>query len=235
MLKIENLHYYYGKIHALKGINLTVNQGEIVALIGANGAGKTTVLRCISGILTPQYGQVLLHGERIDSLKPHHIAKKRITQVLEGRHVFPHLTVLENLKMGAYTRKSQGEINNDIEEMYQLFPRLKERFEQAAGSLSGGEQQMLAMARGLMSRPEILLLDEPSLGLAPVLVENIFEKIVQISKRGTTILLVEQNAKISLSIANRGYVLEVGQLVLTDTGENLLKNEQVRKSYLGEK
>jgi branched-chain amino acid transport system ATP-binding protein len=235
MLEIKNLHYYYGKIHAVKGIDLIVNQGEIVALIGANGAGKTTILQCISGVLTPQEGAILLHGERIDSLKPHHIAKKRISQVLEGRHVFPHLTVLENLRMGAYIRKNQDEINKDIEEMYELFPRLKERREQGAGSLSGGEQQMLAMARGLMSRPEILLLDEPSLGLAPILVENIFEKIIQISQMGTTILLVEQNAKITLSIANRGYVLEVGNLVLSDTGENLLKNEQVRKSYLGEK
>jgi branched-chain amino acid transport system ATP-binding protein len=215
------------------GISLTVEQGEIVALIGANGAGKTTTLRSISGLLHPRKGKVLLEGKDISHLPPHTVHKAGLGLVPEGRGVFPGLTVLENLEMGAYIVDDKAEIERGIQNAFSLFPRLKERAQQMGGTLSGGEQQMLATARGLMSNPKILLMDEPSMGLAPVLVDQIFEIIKELNKRGTTILLVEQNALMALSIANRGYVLQTGNIVLTDTGANLKANDMVRKAYLG--
>jgi branched-chain amino acid transport system ATP-binding protein len=233
VLELDNIHSYYGNIHALMGISLTVEQGEIVALIGANGAGKTTTLRSISGLLHPRRGKVLLEGKDISHLPPHTVHKAGLGLVPEGRGVFPGLTVLENLEMGAYIVDDKAEIERGIQNAFSLFPRLKERAQQMGGTLSGGEQQMLATARGLMSNPKILLMDEPSMGLAPVLVDQIFEIIKELNKRGTTILLVEQNALMALSIANRGYVLQTGNIVLTDTGANLKANDMVRKAYLG--
>jgi branched-chain amino acid transport system ATP-binding protein len=233
ILEVDDIHSYYGNIHALKGISLTVEKGEIVTLIGANGAGKSTTLRTICGLMRPREGSVHFDGEDLAMYKSHEIISKGMSLVPEGRRIFARLTVAENLEMGAYTRKAAPEIGKDLERVYQLFPRLKERRTQVGGTLSGGEQQMLATARALMAHPRLLLMDEPSMGLAPVLVEAIFETILQINKEGTTILLVEQNALMALSVANRGYILQTGNIVLTDTAENLRLNEMVQKAYLG--
>ncbi len=233
MLEVENIHSYYGNIHALKGISLTVEEGEIVTLIGGNGAGKTTTLRSITGILKPRQGHVRLEGEELAAYKPHQIVYKGVAMVPEGRRIFARLSVSENLDMGAYSRNNKSEIKADLERVFELFPRLKERRNQVGGTLSGGEQQMLATARALMAHPRLLLMDEPSMGLAPVLVESIFEKIKEINKEGTTILLVEQNALMALSIANRGYVMQTGEIVLHDTAANLQNNAMVQKAYLG--
>lgn len=233
MLEVENIHSYYGNIHALKGISLTVEKGEIVTLIGGNGAGKSTTLRTITGTLKPREGSVRLEGEDLAPYKAHEIVYKGVAMVPEGRRIFSRLTVAENLEMGAYIRKDKSELSQDLERVFTLFPRLKERHKQVAGTLSGGEQQMLATARALMAHPRILLMDEPSMGLAPVLVEAIFDTILQINKEGTTILLVEQNALMALSIAKRGYVLQTGEIVLHDTAANLNKNSMVQKAYLG--
>jgi len=233
MLEVENIHSYYGNIHALKGISLTVEKGEIVSLIGANGAGKSTTLRTITGVLKPREGCVRLEGEDLAPFKPHEIVYKGMSMVPEGRRIFARLSVTENLEMGAYSRKNKQEIASDLERVFTLFPRLKERNKQVAGTLSGGEQQMLATGRALMAHPRILLMDEPSMGLAPVLVETIFDTITQINKEGTTILLVEQNALMALSVAARGYVMQTGEIVLHDTAEALKKNAMIQKSYLG--
>jgi branched-chain amino acid transport system ATP-binding protein len=233
MLELKEVHTYYGNIHALKGISLKVEKGEIVTLIGSNGAGKSTTLRTIQGINRPRSGTVLLEGTALETLPPHEIAMRGVAQSPEGRLIFPRMTVLENLEMGAYARKEKTGFKEDLDRVFTLFPRLKERISQKGGTLSGGEQQMLAMGRALMARPRILLLDEPSMGLSPILVELIFDTIVAINKEGTTILLVEQNALMALSIANRGYVIQTGEILLTDTAANLKKNEMVRKSYLG--
>jgi len=233
MLEITNLHTYYGNIHALKGISLTVEQGEIVTLIGANGAGKTTTLKAISGLQKPREGTILLDGEDITQLKAHDIVYKGVVMVPEGRGIFARLTVAENLDLGAYSRTKANTIAADQERVYGIFPRLKERQKQVAGTLSGGEQQMLAIGRALMAHPRLVLLDEPSMGLAPILVEGIFDTIQQINKEGTTILLVEQNALMALSVADRGYVIQTGEIVLADAAETLEANELVRKSYLG--
>ncbi len=233
MLELHDVHSFYGNIEALKGISLTVEKGEIVTLIGANGAGKTTTLRTITGLIKPRQGTVILEGEDLTKFKPHEIVYKGVSMVPEGRGIFARLTVAENLDLGAYSRNDKQGIKADLERVYELFPRLKERRNQVAGTLSGGEQQMLAIGRALMARPPLLLLDEPSMGLAPVLVELIFDTIVDINKQGTTILLVEQNALMALSIAHRGYVLRTGEIVLADTAENLRTNEMVQKTYLG--
>ena len=233
VLKVENINVYYGSIHAIKGISFEVYDGEIVTLIGANGAGKSTTLNTISGLLHPTTGSVSFLGENLARDQPHKIVEKGLAQVPEGRRVFAQMTVQENLEMGAYTQTKQANIESDIENVYVLFPRLKERMNQIAGTLSGGEQQMLAMGRALMSRPKLLMLDEPSMGLAPILVEQIFEIIADLHKRGSTILLVEQNAQMALSIANRGYVMETGKIVTTGTGQELLASPEVRKAYLG--
>ncbi len=233
LLELQNVHAYYGNIHALKGISLEVEEGEIVTLIGANGAGKTTTLRVITMLLPPREGTVRLNGEDLSRYRTHEIVLKGISMVPEGRGVFARLSVQENLELGAYTRQDKAAIAEDLERVFTLFPRLKERRSQAAGTLSGGEQQMLAIGRALMSRPRILLLDEPSMGLAPILVESIFDIIQEINKQGTTILLVEQNALMALQIAHRGYVLRTGEIVLADTAANLRNNEMVQKTYLG--
>ncbi len=233
LLELENVHTYYGHIHALKGISLTVEEGEIVTLIGANGAGKSTTLNTISGLLRPRQGHIRLGNEDLTAFKPHEIVAKGVVQVPEGRRMLGRLTVTENLEMGAFTRKDKEGIAQDMERVFALFPRLKERRNQLAGTLSGGEQQMLSTARGLMARPRILLMDEPSMGLAPVLVDSIFDTIKQLHSEGTTILLVEQNARMALAIADRGYVLQTGEVVLQDSAENLRANEMVRKAYLG--
>lgn len=233
MLEVKEIHTYYGFIHALKGVSLTVNKGEIVTLIGSNGAGKTTTLRTIQGLLRPRHGTILLEGQPLEKVPPHQIVARGISQSPEGRMIFPRMTVQENLEMGAFQRKDADGIKQDFEWVYSLFPRLKERVSQIGGTLSGGEQQMLAMARALMARPRVLLLDEPSMGLSPMLVELIFETIEKINKEGTTVLLVEQNALMALSIAHRGYVLQTGEIILTDTAENLKNDEMVQKSYLG--
>jgi len=235
LLELENIHSYYGHIHALQGIQLRVEEGEIVTLIGANGAGKSTTLRTISGLIKPRQGSVQLEGKEINGLPPHKIVEMGVGHVPEGRGIFPRLTVRENLEMGAYTIKDQADITQRMEFVFELFPRLKERLDQKGGTLSGGEQQMLATARGLMLKPRILLMDEPSMGLAPVLVEAIFNVISSLNKQGTTILLVEQNALMALSVAHRGYVLQSGRIVVSDTAENLKKNEMVRAAYLGVK
>ena len=234
MLEVNGIHSFYGSIHALKGISLTVDKGEIVTLIGANGAGKTTTLKTISGIMHPRQGSIFLEGERIDTLPPHDIVGRGIGQSPEGRKIFGALTVRENLEMGAYARRDTEAIARDLEYVFTLFPRLKERNHQRGGTLSGGEQQMLAMGRAMMTHPRLLMLDEPSMGLAPVLVESIFEIIQKLNQEGTTILLIEQNAAKALQVANRGYVIETGQIVLQDQAATLRKNESVRKSYLGE-
>ena len=233
MLLVDNIHTYYGNIHALKGVAISVDQGEIVTLIGGNGAGKTTTLRSISGLLHPRQGSVHLFGENLANYKAHEIVYKGVAMVPEGRGVFARLTVSENLDLGAYSRSDRSNIVDDLERVFELFPRLKERRNQVAGTLSGGEQQMLAIGRALMAHPMLLLLDEPSMGLAPILVESIFETIQEINNEGTTILLVEQNAQMALSVAGRGYVLQTGEIVLHDTAENLRKNEMVQKAYLG--
>ncbi len=233
ILEIENLNTYYGSIHALKGVSLTVDEGEIVTLIGGNGAGKTTTLNSISGIVRARSGHVRLAGEDITHVPPHQIVMRGVVQVPEGRRMFARLTVDENLKMGAYTVTDAAEIRAGIERSYAMFPRLKERRSQVAGTLSGGEQQMLAMARGLMSNPRILLLDEPSMGLAPVLVDSIFQTISRLHEAGTTILLVEQNARMALQIADRGYVLETGSIVMSDQAASLREDPNVQKAYLG--
>ena len=233
MLKIDNLHVYYGGIHALKGISLEVPEGKIVTLIGANGAGKSTTLRAISSLVPSTSGQIIFNDEEITNLKTTEVVKKGITLVPEGRRVFPNLTVLENLKMGAYLRNDLQAIKEDIKHVFQLFPRLEERQWQFAGTLSGGEQQMLAIGRALLSRPKLMMMDEPSLGLAPLLVKDVFDIIKQIHKEGMTILLIEQNAHAALQIADYGYVLETGSIVLEGPGKELANNEQVKKAYLG--
>ncbi len=234
LLQVNDIHTYYGHIHALKGISITVEQGEIVTMIGANGAGKTTTIRTISGLLHPRSGAVLLNDEQINGLPAHQIVAKGIGQSPEGRQIFTRLTVQENLEMGAYSRQDKDGIKKDLDHVFQLFPRLAERRTQAGGTLSGGEQQMLAMGRALMTRPRVLMLDEPSMGLAPVLVDTIFEIIKTLNQEGTTILLVEQNAARALSVANRGYVLETGRIMLEGNAQELAANEQIRKLYLGE-
>ena len=233
LLEVKDIHTYYGNIHALKGISVTVEEGEIVTLIGANGAGKTTTLRTISGLIRPRQGNILLQGDDIAQYPAHDLVFKGIAMVPEGRGIFSKMSVLENLEMGAYSRNDKDGIKKDLEWVFELLPRLKERQKQVAGTMSGGEQQMLATARALMTKPKILLMDEPSMGLAPVLVEAIFDTIEKVNKEGTTILLVEQNATMALSIAHRGYVLQTGSIVLTDTAANLQKNEMVQKAYLG--
>ena len=233
LLELHEIHSYYGNIHALKGVSLTVEQGEIVTLIGANGAGKTTTLRSISGLLHPRKGKVTLNGKDVTHMAPHIVHKEGIGLVPEGRGIFPRLTVLENLEMGAYLVKDKAEIQRGIDHAFALFPRLKERSSQKGGTLSGGEQQMLATARGLMSSPSILLMDEPSMGLAPVLVDQIFDVIKELNAKGTTILLVEQNALMALSIAHRAYVLQTGSIVLSGPASDVAKDENVRKAYLG--
>ena len=234
LLELHSVHTYYGNIHALKGVSLKVNEGEIATLIGSNGAGKSTTLRTISGLLTPRQGQIIFNGRRIDNLEAHQIVKLGISQSPEGRRIFPRLTVLENLEMGAYSRPGRdGEFQADLDRVFELFPRLKERTAQKGGTLSGGEQQMLAIGRALMGHPRLLLLDEPSMGLAPILVDQIFSIIQNINEQGTTILLVEQNALLALGIAHRGYVLQTGAIVLEDSAANLQQNEMVQKAYLG--
>lgn len=234
MLQVNEIHSYYGNIHALKGISLTVDKGEIVTLIGANGAGKTTTLKTISGLLHPRHGTITLEGERIDGLRPHEIVMRGVVQAPEGRKIFGALTVLENLEMGAFARTDKAAMVRDLDFVFTLFPRLAERRHQLGGTLSGGEQQMLAIGRALMARPRVLMLDEPSMGLAPVLVETIFETIKKLNQEGVTILLIEQNAAKALQVAHRGYVIETGQIVLSDSAANLRKSERVRKAYLGE-
>ena len=234
LLEVENVHSYYGHIHALRGISLTVEEGEVVTLIGSNGAGKTTTLRSIHGILPPKEGRIVFRGEEIQEVPAHDMISKGIAQSPEGRKIFSRMTVLENLEMGAYHRTDRAEIREDMDRVYDLFPRLKERTNQEAGTMSGGEQQMLAIGRALMSRPKLLLLDEPSMGLAPVLVERIFQVIEEINNQGTTILLVEQNANVALEIAARGYVLETGEIVNASSAEELRQDPKVREAYLGE-
>ncbi len=233
MLRLEDVYTYYGQIAALKGVSLHVDAGEIVALIGANGAGKTTTLRTISGLQRPRRGTIIFDGQRIDGLPPHEIAARGLVHAPEGRRLFHRMTVLENLELGAYTRRDHASFRADVERIYQLFPRLAERAQQRAGTLSGGEQQMLAIARALMARPRLLLLDEPSMGLAPLVVETIFETLLEINRQGVTILLVEQNAHMALAIAHRGYVLETGRVILADSAERLRADEGVRRAYLG--
>ncbi len=233
ILEISDLNVYYGAIHAIKGISFYVKKGEIVTLIGANGAGKTTTLNTISGLLKPRSGKIIFEGKRIDKSPPHKIVDLGISQAPEGRKIFPNLSTLENLELGAYTRKDKEGIKKDLEKVFELFPRLKERLKQNAGTLSGGEQQMLSIGRALMSSPKVMLLDEPSLGLAPMLVKSIFSTILEINQKGTTILLVEQNAHMALQIAHRGYVIETGRIVLEDTAKNLVNNQQVKEAYLG--
>ena len=233
MLKIDNIHVYYGAIHALKGVSLEVEKGEIVTLIGANGAGKSTTLRTISGLLAPKGGTISFLGDDIGGIPAHEIVKRGISQVPEGRRIFAEMSVQENLEMGAFIRKDKGGVEKDFDLVYERFPRLKERRRQQAGTLSGGEQQMLAMGRALMSRPKLLLLDEPSMGLAPLLIKEIFSIIEDINREGTTVLLVEQNANMALSIAHRAYVLETGRITLSGAAKELAASEDVRKAYLG--
>ena len=234
LLRVEDVHTYYGSIEALKGISLEVHEGDIVTLIGANGAGKSTTLRSINGLNHPRRGSIHFRGRDITRDPPHDIVRRGISQSPEGRKLFPRMSVLENLEMGAFQRSDRSELRGDLDRVYSLFPRLSERKQQRAGTLSGGEQQMVAIGRALMARPGLLLLDEPSMGLAPIFVERVFETIVEINNQGTTILLVEQNAMMALDIANRGYVLETGKVALADDAKALRRNEQVRKAYLGE-
>jgi branched-chain amino acid transport system ATP-binding protein len=234
LLKLDNVKTYYGNIRALKGISMEVDEGEIVCLIGANGAGKSTTLMTISGVLTPVDGDVIYRGQSIAGVRPDTIVRMGICQVPEGRMIFPILTVRENLDLGAYLRTDPNGIKEDFDRVFSLFPVLRDRQKQHGGTLSGGEQQMLAIARALMGQPKLMLLDEPSLGLAPILVDAIFDTIRRISEQGTTILLVEQNAQVALQLSNRGYVLETGEITLADTSEELLNNEEVRKAYLGD-
>ena len=234
LLELRDVHTYYGAIHALRGISVDVEEGEIVTLIGSNGAGKSTTLRTISGLLRPRQGEIHLRGKRIDGRRPHEIVEMGVCQSPEGRRVFARMSVHENLEMGAFSRRDRSALAGDFERVYELFPRLRERREQKAGTLSGGEQQMLAIGRALMAAPKVLLLDEPSMGLAPILVEQIFEIIRTINERGTTVLLVEQNALMALGIARRGYILQTGEVVLTDSADKLRTDPAVRKAYLGE-
>ncbi|MCL2437616.1 MAG: ABC transporter ATP-binding protein [Coriobacteriia bacterium] len=234
LLSVKDLHTSYGKIRAIKGISFDVAEGEIVTLIGANGAGKSTTLRTLSGLESPHEGSITFNGEDITGMKPHDITKKSLIQVPEGRRVFPQMTVAENLDMGAFLRNDKENIKEDYERVLTFFPRLQERKNQKAGTLSGGEQQMLAMGRALMAKPKLLTLDEPSMGLAPVIIEVIFEIILKLNEEGITILLIEQNANLALGISDRGYVMETGIIKLSGTGEELLANEEVRKAYLGE-
>ncbi len=234
MLEVKDLHTYYGNIHALKGVSLHVDQGEVVTLIGSNGAGKTTTLRTIQGLLRPREGRILFEGNSLGSLSAQAIVRLGISQSPEGRLIFPRMTVRENLEMGAFSRRDSLGIKSDTERVLHLFPRLKERINQKGGTLSGGEQQMLAIGRAMMARPRLLLLDEPSMGLAPMLVTQIFSIVKEINEQGTTVLLVEQNARMALTVAHRGYVLQTGQIVLTGTAKDLQSNETVRKAYLGE-
>ncbi len=234
MLRLQEVHAHYGAIHALRGVSLEVEEGQIVTLIGANGAGKSSTLMAISGIIRPTAGRIIFEGEDLTHLPSHAIVRRGISQVPEGRRIFPKLTVLENLEMGAYTRTDAAQIRQDLDRVFLLFPLLKDRQSQLSGTLSGGEQQMLAIGRALMARPRLLLLDEPSLGLAPKLVETIFEVIREINAQSTTIMLVEQNAHMALRVAAKGYVMEVGRIVLTDKAENLMVNSDVRNAYLGE-
>jgi branched-chain amino acid transport system ATP-binding protein len=233
ILRLEDVQTFYGSIQALKGISLEVRQGEIVTLIGANGAGKSTTLRSINGLNTPREGSIVFQGKNITRATPHRIVEMGISQSPEGRRLFPHMTVLENLEMGAFQRRDRSGIREDLDRVYSLFPRLAERKSQRAGTMSGGEQQMCAIGRALMARPKLLMLDEPSMGLAPIFVEKIFEIIGEINQQGTTILLVEQNALMALDAADRGYVLETGRVALADDAKNLRENEQVQKTYLG--
>lgn len=233
LLEFRSVDTYYGSLHILKGVDYTVHKGEIVTLLGANGAGKTTTMKTILGIVKPRSGQVFFSGSRIDGSATGKIVKLGIAPVPEGRRVFPKLTVLDNLRMGAWTRRDK-EVRHDIDRVYELFPRLAERRSQLAGTLSGGEQQMLAMGRALMARPKLMIMDEPSMGLSPILTERVFDTVVEINKQGTTIFMVEQNAYMALQIANRGYVLQTGSVVLADTAQNLLASDMVRKAYLGE-
>ncbi len=233
LLEVRDIHTYYGNIHALRGVSVSVEAGEIVTLIGSNGVGKTTTLNTICGITPARSGQVMLDGEDITHLPPHEIVARGVTQAPEGRHIFARLTVQENLAIGAYTRKG-ADISDAFEMVFHLFPRLKERQRQPGGTLSGGEQQMLAIGRALMAKPRILLLDEPSMGLAPILMQDIFSTVKQLNANGTTILLVEQNAQIALSICNRGHVLQTGEVILSGTRQELLASEMVRKAYLGQ-
>jgi branched-chain amino acid transport system ATP-binding protein len=234
ILSVDDVHTYYGTIHALKGVSLEVREGEIVTLIGANGAGKSTTLRSINGLNHPQEGRIRFEGRDITEEAPHDVVKMGISQSPEGRRLFPRMSVRENLEMGAYQRTERGSLNEDIERVYSLFPRLEERKNQKAGTLSGGEQQMCAIGRALMAHPKLLMLDEPSMGLAPIFVEKIFEIVREINQQGTPILLVEQNALMALETADRGYVMETGKIALADDAKALRQNEQVRKTYLGE-
>jgi branched-chain amino acid transport system ATP-binding protein len=234
ILELKDVHTYYGSIQALKGISIDVREGEIVTMLGANGAGKSTTLRSINGLNHPRRGRIAFEGKDITSTPPHEIVRRGIAQSPEGRKLFPRMSVLENLEMGAFQRSDRGGIKEDIDRVFTLFPRLSERKTQKAGTLSGGEQQMCAIGRALMAQPKLLMLDEPSMGLAPIFVERVFETIVEINKQGTPILLVEQNALMALEIANRGYVMETGKIVLADDAKALRQNEQVRKTYLGE-
>ncbi|WP_048782445.1 ABC transporter ATP-binding protein [Streptococcus sp. 263_SSPC] len=233
MLEVKNLSVHYGMIQAVRNVDFTVNEGEIVSLIGANGAGKSTILKTLSGLIHPSEGEILYLGENIASTSAKKIVEKGLVQVPEGRHVFPGLTVKENLELGAFLRKDKEEIQKDMEAVFERFPILKERKDQDAQTLSGGEQQMLAMGRALMSRPKLLFLDEPSMGLAPIFIREIFKIIQEIQKTGTTVLLIEQNAKMALSISNRAYVLETGSVVLSGTGQELLESDEIQKAYLG--
>ena len=232
ILKVDNINVYYGAIHAIKGISFEVNEGEVVTLIGANGAGKSTTLQTVSGLLNSRTGSIEFNGENLAKIPPHIIVRKGLAQVPEGRRIFQQMSVEENLEMGAYTR-DKSELEGDLEMVYKQFPRLLERRRQIAGTLSGGEQQMLAIGRALMSHPKLLMLDEPSMGLAPILVEQIFDIIRQLNEAGTTILLVEQNAQMALSVAHRAYVMETGKITLSGTGTELAESDQVRKAYLG--
>jgi branched-chain amino acid transport system ATP-binding protein len=234
LLELDGVRVSYGNIEAVKGVSMNIDEGEIVALIGGNGAGKSTTLKTVSGLTKPNTGEIKFRGEPIHGLAPHEVVARGISQVPEGRHIFPRMSVRDNLEMGAYQRTDGEEIARDMDRAFELFPVLKERIKQAGGTLSGGEQQMLAIGRALMSRPKLLMLDEPSMGLAPLLVERIFEAIGEINREGMTILLVEQNAQIALSMSSRGYVLESGEIVLSDRSQALINNDRVRKAYLGE-
>ncbi|MCA1599593.1 MAG: ABC transporter ATP-binding protein [Chloroflexi bacterium] len=233
MLEFNDVHTHYGPIQVLKGVNYHVDEGEIVCLLGANGAGKTTTMKTIMGLVRPTKGTVTFKGKRIDTVPTGEIVKAGISPVPEARRIFPRMTVLENLEMGAYTRSNRGEIDSDLTRVYDLFPRLKERRSQVAGTMSGGEQQMLAMGRAMMARPSLLIMDEPSMGLSPMNVDRVFGTVEEISKQGVTVFMVEQNANMALSIANRGYVLQTGEIVLADTAANLMSSEVIRKTYLG--
>jgi branched-chain amino acid transport system ATP-binding protein len=233
ILELKEIHTYYGAIHALRGVSLSIDEGEIVTLIGSNGAGKSTTLRTISGLLKPREGEISLRGKRIDGMRPHEIVRLGLSQSPEGRRVFARMSVHENLEMGAFSRVDVSTLPDDFERVYTLFPRLRERTAQRAGTLSGGEQQMLAMGRALMAAPKLLLLDEPSMGLSPILVEQVFEIITTINKQGTTVLLVEQNALMALAVANRGYILQTGEIVLSGDASELARNPAVRDAYLG--